>query len=96
MRPRPRDGSPAVLALLGARGINELHTEAGATLSGALMAGGWVDELLLYQAPTLLGEHGLPLFAGLGVHAMQQQHRLQLIDQCQVGTDLRLRLRPAG
>ena len=86
----------AVLALLGARGINELHTEAGATLSGALMAGGWVDELLLYQAPTLLGEQGLPLFAGLGVHAMEQQRRLQLVDQRQVGTDLRLRLRPAG
>ena len=41
----------AVLALLAERGINEVHTEAGATLAGALLRGGWVDELLLYQAP---------------------------------------------
>ncbi|WP_313347817.1 bifunctional diaminohydroxyphosphoribosylaminopyrimidine deaminase/5-amino-6-(5-phosphoribosylamino)uracil reductase RibD [Stenotrophomonas sp.] len=83
----------AVLALLAERGINEVHTEAGATLSGALLAGGWVDELLLYQAPTLLGEHGRPLLAGLGIHAMDQQHRLRVVDQRQVGADLRLLLR---
>lgn len=84
----------AVLALLAERGINEVHTEAGATLAGALLAGGWVDELLLYQAPTLLGEHGLPLLSGLGIHAMDDQHRLRVVDQRQVGGDLRLRLRP--
>lgn len=84
----------AVLALLAERGINDVHTEAGATLAGALLAGGWVDELLLYQAPTLLGEHGLPLLAGLGIHAMDDQRRMRVVDQRQVGGDLRLRLRP--
>lgn len=84
----------AVLALLAERGINEVHTEAGATLAGALLAGGWVDELLLYQAPTLLGEHGLPLLSGLGIHAMDQQRRMRVVDQRQVGADLRLLLRP--
>ncbi|WNH49362.1 bifunctional diaminohydroxyphosphoribosylaminopyrimidine deaminase/5-amino-6-(5-phosphoribosylamino)uracil reductase RibD [Stenotrophomonas aracearum] len=84
----------AVLALLADRGINEVHTEAGATLCGALLAGGWVDELLLYQAPTLLGEQGRPLLTGLGIHAMEQQRRLRLVDQRQVGDDLRLLLRP--
>ncbi|MEN5205043.1 bifunctional diaminohydroxyphosphoribosylaminopyrimidine deaminase/5-amino-6-(5-phosphoribosylamino)uracil reductase RibD [Stenotrophomonas sp. TWI700] len=84
----------AVLALLDERGINEVHTEAGATLAGALLAGGWVDELLLYQAPTLLGEHGLPLLSGLGIHAMDDQRRMRVVDQRQVGGDLRLRLRP--
>ncbi|MCW6029089.1 bifunctional diaminohydroxyphosphoribosylaminopyrimidine deaminase/5-amino-6-(5-phosphoribosylamino)uracil reductase RibD [Stenotrophomonas sp. SRS1] len=84
----------AVLALLAERGINEVHTEAGATLAGALLAGGWVDELLLYQAPTLLGEHGLPLLSGLGIHAMDQQRRMRVVDRRQVGEDLRLLLRP--
>ncbi len=84
----------AVLALLAERGINEVHTEAGATLAGALLAGGWVDELLLYQAPTLLGEHGRPLLAGLGIHAMDDQRRMRVVDQRQVGGDLRLLLRP--
>jgi len=84
----------AVLALLAERGINEVHTEAGATLAGALLAGGWVDELLLYQAPTLLGEHGRPLLSGLGIHAMEQQRRLRVVDQRQVGADVRLLMRP--
>lgn len=84
----------AVLVLLAERGINDVHTEAGATLAGALLAGGWVDELLLYQAPTLLGEHGLPLLSGLGIHAMDDQRRMRVVDQRQVGGDLRLRLRP--
>jgi diaminohydroxyphosphoribosylaminopyrimidine deaminase/5-amino-6-(5-phosphoribosylamino)uracil reductase len=83
----------AVLALLAERGINEVHTEAGATLAGALLAGGWVDELLLYQAPTLLGEHGLPLLSGLGIHAMDQQRRMRVVDQRHVGSDLRSLLR---
>lgn len=84
----------AVLTLLAERGINEVHTEAGATLAGALLAGGWVDELLLYQAPTLLGEQGLPLLSGLGIHAMDQQRRMRVVDQRLVGSDLRLLLRP--
>lgn len=84
----------AVLALLAAQGVNEVHTEAGATLAGALMSGGWIDELLLYQAPILLGEQGLPLFSGLGIEAMDQQRRLGIIDKRQVGDDLRLLLRP--
>ncbi len=83
-----------VLGLLAGRGINEVHTEAGATLCGALLAGGWVDELLLYQAPTLLGEQGLPLFSGLGIGAMDDQRRMRVISQVQVGEDLRLLLRP--
>jgi len=83
----------AVLALLAERGINEVHTEAGATLAGALLRGGWVDELLLYQAPTLLGDTGRPLLAGLGIEAMDQQRRLRVVDQRQVGDDLRLLLR---
>lgn len=83
-----------VLGLLAERGINEVHTEAGATLCGALLAGGWVDELLLYQAPTLLGEQGLPLLSGLGIGAMEHQCRLCVISQVQVGEDLRLLLRP--
>ena len=95
----PRSGQrldlPAVLALLAERGINEVHTEAGATLAGALLAQGLADELLLYQAPILLGEHGRPLLAGLDIGTMDQQRRLTVVDQRCVGGDLRLLLRPA-
>jgi diaminohydroxyphosphoribosylaminopyrimidine deaminase/5-amino-6-(5-phosphoribosylamino)uracil reductase len=48
-----------VLKALGERGLNELHFEAGSALNGALLAAGVIDEVVLYQAPLLLGA-GLP------------------------------------
>ena len=52
----------AMLTALAARGINELHVEAGAKLNGALLAGGLVDELLLYVAPCLFGDPARGMF----------------------------------
>ena len=46
---------PAVLKDLGARGVNELHVEAGPTLTGALLRANLIDEFLIYLAPKLLG-----------------------------------------
>ena len=49
--------------MLGERGINELHVEAGHKLNGSLLREGCVDELLVYLAPSLLGngrEHVRP------------------------------------
>lgn len=53
--PQGRVDLGALLAELGARGVNELHVEAGAVLNGALLRDKWVDEILLYLAPRLLG-----------------------------------------
>ena len=86
----------AVLQLLAARGINEVHVESGATLAGALLNAGLVDELLLYVAPVLLGDGGRPLFGGLGLVEMAQRLRMTVIDRRSVGEDLRLLMRPAG
>jgi diaminohydroxyphosphoribosylaminopyrimidine deaminase / 5-amino-6-(5-phosphoribosylamino)uracil reductase len=84
----------AVLKLLAAREINEVQVEAGATLAGAFLAAGLVDELLLYIAPVLLGERARPLFAGLGIDAMAQRAQLRIVDSRTVGTDHRLLLQP--
>lgn len=46
---------PALIERLTVDGVNELHIEAGARLNGALLQTGWVDEVLLYLAPKLLG-----------------------------------------
>jgi diaminohydroxyphosphoribosylaminopyrimidine deaminase/5-amino-6-(5-phosphoribosylamino)uracil reductase len=45
----------ALLKDLGARGVNELHVEAGFKLNGSLLREGLVDEFLVYLAPRLLG-----------------------------------------
>ena len=94
-----RDGMldlDAVLRLLATRGINEVQTEAGATLCGALLQAGLVDELLLYVVPILLGARGKPLFGGWDAPTMAERLDLQLIETRHVGPDLRLLLRPRG
>jgi len=83
----------AVLALLGARGVNELQVEAGPTLCGALFAMGLVDELLLYVAPVLLGDRARPLLMLPGVDTIAAASRLRIVDQRRIGEDQRLLLR---
>lgn len=83
----------ALLDQLGAEGINELHVEAGPVLSGAFLDAGLVDELLLYQAPVLIGD-GRPV-AALGTLAdLASARRWRRVDATPLGDDLRLRLRP--
>ena len=87
---------PAVMAELARREINEVQVEAGATLAGALLRAGLVDELLLYIAPVLLGESGRPLFGGIDPVSMAQRQGFAVLEQRQIGPDLRLRLQPAA
>lgn len=84
----------ASLRLLAQRGINEVQTEAGATLCGGLLRAGLVDELLLYVVPVLLGANGRPLFAGWDAPTMAERYDLAIVETRQVGPDLRLLLRP--
>ncbi|GAB2490105.1 bifunctional diaminohydroxyphosphoribosylaminopyrimidine deaminase/5-amino-6-(5-phosphoribosylamino)uracil reductase RibD [Arenimonas alkanexedens] len=86
----------AVLSQLAQRGVNELQVEAGATLSGALLKAGLIDELLLYVAPVLLGEKARPLFAGLDPASMSERMGLRLLESRSIGPDLRLLLSPSA
>ncbi len=79
---------------LAARGCNEVLLETGATLAGAALQAGLIDELVLYLAPHLLGDSGRGLFTLLGIDRMNQRIELEWQDVRQVGNDLRLTLRP--
>ncbi|MDR7267477.1 diaminohydroxyphosphoribosylaminopyrimidine deaminase/5-amino-6-(5-phosphoribosylamino)uracil reductase [Pelomonas saccharophila] len=83
----------ALMAELGGQGINELHVEAGPTLSGAFLDAGLVDELLVYQAPMLIGA-GRPLADLADLTGLDAARRWRFIEAAQIGQDLRLRLRP--
>jgi diaminohydroxyphosphoribosylaminopyrimidine deaminase / 5-amino-6-(5-phosphoribosylamino)uracil reductase len=85
----------ALLQALAVRDISEVQVEAGPLLCGALLGAGLVDELLVYQAPLLLGERGRPLLAGIDPVDMTARVGLRLIEQRQVGDDLRLLFVPA-
>jgi diaminohydroxyphosphoribosylaminopyrimidine deaminase/5-amino-6-(5-phosphoribosylamino)uracil reductase len=82
----------ALLPALAARGVNELHLEAGARLNGAFLAAGLVDEVLLYLAPMLLGP-GRPMAQWGPLQALSEQVALQILDCSPVGPDLRIRAR---
>lgn len=74
---------------LGRRQINELHVEAGAKLNGSLIREGCVDELLLYLAPTLLGE-AQGMFALPPLTSLADQRRLKFHEVQQIGDDVRI------
>lgn len=79
---------------LAKRQINSIWVEAGAELAGALLQAGLVDELIVYMAPKLLGENGRALCVLPGLQSLSDAPQFTLSDVRQVGTDLRLRLKP--
>jgi diaminohydroxyphosphoribosylaminopyrimidine deaminase/5-amino-6-(5-phosphoribosylamino)uracil reductase len=86
---------PAMMRWFAQEQFNEVHVEAGAGLSGALVAAGCVDELLLYLAPVLLGDAAgmvrLPMLEHLDA-----AQRYEFIDAARLGADMRLRARVPG
>lgn len=86
----------AVLQQLAVREVNELQVECGATLAGALLAAGLVDELVLYLAPALLGSDAQPLARLPGIASIAGRLEFSIADLRLVGGDLRVTLRPAA
>jgi len=79
-----------LLQILAEREVNELMVEAGASLNGALLAAGLVDELVLYLAPMLLGDTARGLFALPALKKMDERTDLILRDVRLVGQDMRV------
>ncbi|QPK63871.1 bifunctional diaminohydroxyphosphoribosylaminopyrimidine deaminase/5-amino-6-(5-phosphoribosylamino)uracil reductase RibD [Methylomonas sp. LL1] len=82
---------PAVFNLLAELQINTVWVEAGATLNGALLDSGLVDEWLVYMAPCVLGDQGRGLFHLPGLRNMTDKKQLNLLEVRPIGPDLRLR-----
>ena len=74
--------------------IYDVLVEAGATLSTAFLQEGWVDEVISYVAPTLLGRSARTMF-NAEFEQMAEQLRFKLYDVTQLGDDVRLRLIPS-
>lgn len=80
----------SLLSRLSQKGINEVMTEAGPRLNGALVSAGLVDEWVQYLAPCVLGEAARPLFSMAEPTSMQERLNWKLYDQRILGSDLRL------
>jgi diaminohydroxyphosphoribosylaminopyrimidine deaminase / 5-amino-6-(5-phosphoribosylamino)uracil reductase len=77
-----------VLKLLAARGANEVWVEAGATLAGAFVQQGLFDELVVYLAPTLLGQDARALLALPPLAQLAQRTALRFTGCRAIGDDL--------
>jgi diaminohydroxyphosphoribosylaminopyrimidine deaminase/5-amino-6-(5-phosphoribosylamino)uracil reductase len=84
----------AVMNELGRRGINECHVEAGATLSGALLEAGLVDEIIIYMAPHIMGDQARGLFHLPALHTMAQRISMRISDIRAIGDDWRITAKP--
>lgn len=86
---------PAVLHYLAQhQQMNEILVEAGATLSGALLAAGLIDELILYLAPHIMGHQARGLFNLPDLTQMDQRIGLTIEDIRAVGQDWRIMAKP--
>ncbi len=75
---------------LARRAINEVHVEAGYKLNGSLLAAGLVDELLLYLAPSILGDSAIAMFGLPELTDLAHKRLVQFTDVQTLGNDLRI------
>ncbi len=79
-----------VMQRLAQREINEVMLEAGATLNGAMLQSGLIDELVIYLAPHLMGDAARGLFHLPGLELMEQRIGLDIQEIRAVGNDWRI------
>jgi diaminohydroxyphosphoribosylaminopyrimidine deaminase/5-amino-6-(5-phosphoribosylamino)uracil reductase len=72
-------------------GWNQIMIEAGSTFNSALIRAGLVDEIALYQAPSLLGA-GKNFVSDLGINTLNNRISFNYGEIVKVGSDLRIQL----
>jgi diaminohydroxyphosphoribosylaminopyrimidine deaminase/5-amino-6-(5-phosphoribosylamino)uracil reductase len=81
---------PSMLRELGRREINEVHVEAGLRLNGSMLNEGCVDELLVYLAPSVIGDSGRGMFHLPEIADLAARCRLEVADVARIGEDVRI------
>jgi len=80
----------AVLAELANRGVNEVLVEAGAGLAGHLLERDLADELVIYQAPHMMGSETMGLLDTPSWLSLANRQPLVVTDVRRVGGDTRI------
>ncbi|GAA3568257.1 bifunctional diaminohydroxyphosphoribosylaminopyrimidine deaminase/5-amino-6-(5-phosphoribosylamino)uracil reductase RibD [Kribbella ginsengisoli] len=91
----PTHDPAEVLRQLDDHQIRHLWLEGGPTLAAAFLRAGWVDQIVAYVAPALLGS-GFSAIGDLGAESIDQLKRFNLADVTRLGDDVRLTLTPLG
>jgi diaminohydroxyphosphoribosylaminopyrimidine deaminase/5-amino-6-(5-phosphoribosylamino)uracil reductase len=80
-----------LLSLAEERGFNDLLIESGPTFGTALLRENLIDEIVLFQAPTLLGS-GTPSIGDLGITNIAGRLDFEISDVEVIGSDLKITL----
>lgn len=75
---------------LARRELNEIHVEAGTKLNGSLLQAGVVDELLVYLAPSVIGDSGRGMFSLPELTDLSRSTALKILEVERIGTDIRI------
>ena len=79
---------PELIKVLSDEGFSQVLVEAGPTLGSALMASGNIDELIIYQAPKMLGA-GKEFVSRLGISTLADHLELELLSVQTFGSDIK-------
>ncbi len=74
--------------------VNDLLLEAGAKLSGTMLARGLIDELVVYQAPIILGAAAVDMMETPVVTDMNDRYEMELVDYRRFDEDWRFVFKP--
>jgi diaminohydroxyphosphoribosylaminopyrimidine deaminase/5-amino-6-(5-phosphoribosylamino)uracil reductase len=80
-----------LLSLAEERGFNDILIESGPTFGTALLRANLIDEIVLFQAPTLLGS-GTPSIGDLGITNIAGRLDFEISDVEVIGSDLKITL----
>ncbi len=73
------------------REFNQVLVESGSELGTALLKAGLIDEIVIFQAPSLLGS-GQSFIGDLGIKSIEEKLNLVIRDVAQFGNDLKITL----
>ena len=79
-----------IIPIMQQRQYNDVLLEAGANLTGAMLQAGYIDELIIYMAPHLMGSEARGLFHLPGLENMSQRIELDIQDIRPIGKDFRI------
>ena len=83
-----------LLARLGQAGIDSVLLEGGGSLNYSFLAGGFVDEVYAFIAPTIVGGMNAKTpVEGMGVEKMADAIDLELVNVLNMGEDVLLKLK---
>ena len=74
--------------------VNDLLVEAGPELSGNMLTYGLIDELVVYQAPIILGADAADMMNTPVITNLDDRYKLDLVDYRRIDADWRFVFRP--